>query len=215
MWTRLSVLLACAAGFLHGEFVTYELRPAQGARFALTVEKTGLMRGKKHVFVFGAYKGTLLYDPDSPEHSRVDLFVRADSAVCMDKWVSEKDLKKIQAYALNDMLAADRYPELHFSSVGAVRKDENTFEVTGMLTIRGIRKPATIIVSVSRNSGTISSLSGHSVVRLKDYGLKPPTAALGAIGTRNEMTVEFSLAPAIRPAQPLLENNKNRVNSHP
>jgi hypothetical protein len=51
------------------------------------------------------------------------------------------------------------------------------------------------MVELGRDSGRITSLSGHAVVRLKDYGLKPPTAALGTIGTKNEMTVEFSLAP--------------------
>ena len=195
MRIRLNVLLALATGFLHGEGVAYEIRPVQGARFVLMVEKTGLLSGKKHQFVFEDYKGTLHYDPDSPEHSRVDLSIRSASAVCMDKWVSQKDLKKIQAYALDDMLAAAKYPELHFSSQGAVRKGENTFEVAGMLTIRGIAKPATVMVELGRDSGKISSLSGHAVVRLKDYGLKPPTAALGMIGTKNEMTVEFSLVP--------------------
>ena len=198
MFTRLGPLLACAAGFLHAGSVAYEIRPVQGARFALTVEKTGLMSGKKHVFVFEDYRGVLLYDPDSPEQSRVDLSIQAASAVCTDKWVSQKDLKKIQAYALDDMLAAERYPELRYSSLGAVRKSETTFEVNGMLTIRGIAKPATVTVTVSTDSGKISSLSGHAVVLLKDYGLKPPTAALGTIGTKNEMRVEFSLEPAVR-----------------
>ncbi len=195
MRIRLSVLLALATGFLHGEVAAYEIRPAQGARFVLTVEKTGLLSGKKHQFVFGDYQGTLHYDPGAPEHSRVDFSIRSASAVCMDKWVSQKDLKKIQAYALDDMLAAEKYPELHFSSLGVVRKGENTFEVTGTLTIRGILKPATVMVELGRDSGRITSLSGHAVVRLKDYGLKPPTAALGTIGTKNEMTVEFSLVP--------------------
>jgi polyisoprenoid-binding protein YceI len=192
---RLSVLLAITTGLLHGEVAAYEIRPAQGARFVLTVEKTGLLRGKKHQFVFEDYRGTLHYDSDSPEHSRVDLSIRSASAVCMDKWVSQKDLKKIQAYALDDMLAAEKYPELHFSSAGVVRKGENTFEVAGTLTIRGIAKPTTVMVELGRDSSRISSLSGHAVVRLKDYGLKPPTAALGTIGTKNEMTVEFSLVP--------------------
>ena len=41
-------------------------------------------------------------------------------------------------------------------------------------------------------------MAGRAVVRLKDYALKPPSAALGTIGTKNEMTVEFLLLPSAR-----------------
>ena len=34
---------------------------------------------------------------------------------------------------------------------------------------------------------------GAATVRLTDYQLKPPSALLGAIGTKNEMTVSFTL----------------------
>ena len=34
-------------------------------------------------------------------------------------------------------------------------------------------------------------LEGTALIRLTDYGLKPPTAAPGAIGTKNEMSFHF------------------------
>jgi hypothetical protein len=37
------------------------------------------------------------------------------------------------------------------------------------------------------------SIAGSGEVKLRDYGLKPPSAALGAIGTKNEMAVSFRL----------------------
>ena len=36
---------------------------------------------------------------------------------------------------------------------------------------------------------------GKATVKLSDYKLKPVSALLGAIGTRNEMTVSFVLRP--------------------
>lgn len=192
----LTLLVACLAGFAQPETVGYNILPAPGARFTLTVEKTGLLSGKKHVFVFDAYHGVFHFDAEAPERSRVELSIQAASATCIDKWVSEKDLKKIQAYALNDMLRAGSYPELHFAAAGAVRKGAGDFEVEGTLTIRGIARPVKVTVALRESSGAISSLSGRAVVRLKDYGLKPPTAALGTIGTKNEMLVEFVLLPA-------------------
>lgn len=199
MFARLCFFLSSGA-LLLADSVVYELQPASGSRFALTVEKTGLLSGKKHLFLFERYQGTLVYDPDSPERSRVELTIDAASAVCKDTWVSEKDRRKIQTYALRDMLAVEKHPELRFTSAGVVRTGEKSFDVTGTLAIRGIQKPVAISITVERD---LASVAGKAVVRLKDYGLKPPTAALGTIGTRNEMTVEFLLLPSarMRPAQ--------------
>ena len=97
------------------------------------------------------------------------------------------------------MLAAETYPKLLFSSASVTRKGANSFDVQGMLTIRGIAKPATVSVVVHSLDERISSVAGQAIVRLKDYGLKPPSAVLGAIGTKNEMTVEFLLAPGVSP----------------
>ncbi|MCC6860310.1 MAG: YceI family protein [Bryobacterales bacterium] len=192
-----ALLLACAC-LLPAAPKAYEIRPAGGSRFALQVEKTGLMSGRKHLFLFERYHGAVFYDAASPEHSRVELTVEAASAVCRDTWVSEKDLKKIQEYALHDMLAAEKYPELRFISTGVKRKDGKSFEVEGDLTIRGIARPVNISVTAEEGADGLAAVSGRAIVRMKDYGLKPPRAALGTIGTKNEMTVEFRLPLAGR-----------------
>jgi len=190
------VLVLASASLLRAEPVIYELRPGPANRLTLTVEKTGLMSGRKHRFEFERYRGTLVYDPESPERSRVEFVAEGNSAVCKDTWVSEKDRRKIQNFALHDMMAVERYPELRFSSTGISRKGEDSFEVPGLLTIRGISKPATVVVDVKTQSGRLTSLAGQAVLRMKDYGLKPPGALLGAIGTKNEMTVDFLLVPS-------------------
>ena len=199
MLLRSSLTLAFAAVIANAASVHYEIQPTGNSRLVLTVEKTGLMSGKKHLFLFERYVGTLSYDAASPERSRVDLSIEAASAVCKDTWVSEKDRNKIQEVALRDMLAAETYPKLLFSSASVTRKGANSFDVQGMLTIRGIAKPATVSVVVHSLDERISSVAGQAIVRLKDYGLKPPSAVLGAIGTKNEMTVEFLLAPGVSP----------------
>jgi polyisoprenoid-binding protein YceI len=195
MLLGLGMLLA-PASLLVAEAAVYELRPASGSRFALMIQKTGLLSGKTHVFLFERYQGTLVYDPAFPENSRVELAIDAASAVCQDTWVSENDRKKIQDYALHDMLAVEQYRQIHFTSTGAVRTGEKSFDVPGMLTIRGLAVPVTVSVAVETHPDGLASVAGQAVVRMKDYALKPPRAAFGTIGTRNEMTVEFLLLPA-------------------
>jgi len=60
------------------------------------------------------------------------------------------------------------------------------------LTIRGIAKPATVNVAL-QEFDEVLMFRGTARVLLTDYGLKPPTALLGAIGTKNEMEFSFSL----------------------
>jgi polyisoprenoid-binding protein YceI len=167
------------------------IAPQEGDRIQLEVFKTGLMSGKKHVFLFSKYKGSLEYDAERPEHSRIDLAIQADSAQCQDTWVSAKDLRKIQEFALKDMLAAEKYPSITFKSASVAPKAADAFDVHGTLTIRGIAKPA--VVAVIRKPG--GKFEGAATVKHSDYGLKPSRAALGTIGTKDEMTVSFLLTP--------------------
>jgi hypothetical protein len=50
-----------------------------------------------------------------------------------------------------------------------------------------------VIVSLHAKSDKPLSIEGASRVRLTDFDLKPPTAALGTMGTKNEMSLRFVL----------------------
>lgn len=174
----------------------YEIRPAPDSQFALEVHKTGLMRGRKHVFVFERYRGELRFDPADPAGTHVRFVVEANSIVCTDTWVSEKDRKKILQVAMDDMLDAQRHPELVFESSG-ISGQAGRYRAAGTLTVRGITKP--VLVEVTASGSDRLHLEGNALVKLRDYGLKPPSAALGAIGTKDEMIVRFRLVAAARP----------------
>jgi polyisoprenoid-binding protein YceI len=179
-----------AAGMRAGE--SYQIVPAEGSRMELQVEKTGFLRGKKHTFLFERYEGSLQYNPEKPETSTVHIKIEARSASCKDTWVSANDLRKIQEYALKDMLAAEQHPYIEFTSTEIRSSGPGRFQANGNLTIRGIAKPSTAAVFMEPR-GTELLISGTATVRMTDYGLKPPTAALGTIGTKPEMAFAFTL----------------------
>jgi polyisoprenoid-binding protein YceI len=165
--------------------------PVPGNRFALEVEKTGpIMGGKKHLFLFERYNGILRFDPAQPENSTIQLEIEANSAVLKDDWVSAKDAKKIMNAAQMDMMDSAKYPLLKFASTAIIRKGDNAYEVRGDLTIRNVTKP--VLVTLTEKDGVCE---GKAIVKLTDFKLKPPSALLGAIGTRDEMTVSFLLRP--------------------
>ena len=168
----------------------YRIRPSSSNKLELRVAKTGLYRGKVHVFVFPVYTGTLFYDAQKPEASQVNLTISARDIKLLDTWLSEKDFKSVQEYALKDMLSADRYPDITFSSTAVRTTDSTHFEVGGTLTIRAIPKPAVLKVALNAKR-----FEGDATIRLTDYGLKPPKAVLGMIGTEDEMKFSFTLDP--------------------
>jgi len=174
------------------ETTVYEFGPSSQGRFALEVFKSGLWDGKKHLFLFASYRGTLRYDRAVPENSRVELTVETASAACQDTWVSPSDLQKVQAKAL-EMMGAAKHPQLLFTSQRIVPLGGDRFQVQGLLNIKGIPKPVSVDVRLSGQDSEVLTAKGSAQVRLQDYGLKPPGAALGLIGTKNEMNLEFVL----------------------
>ena len=192
---RCVILLAAAVWLLGAESMRYDLAPAAGAKVALEVEKTGLWSGRKHLFLFARYRGTLEYDREHPERSQVRFAVESKSVTNQDTWASEKDRQKVIQFTLTEMLAADRYPEIVFSSERIVPKGPDQAEAQGTLTIRGIAKPVVVQVKAKGELW----FEGSARFRMTDYGLKPPKAALGAIGTKDEMRLDFVLQ-GLRPA---------------
>ena len=187
-----TLLLILSGALMAGQTVEYHIRPSSESTFGLDVYKTGLWSGRKHVFFFERYNGDIQYDSERPESARVMFVVEAASMTCRDTWLKPNDRKKVLDYALNDMLAAQEYPQLRFASTRITPTSSNHFEATGNLTVRGITKPIIVNVAVTPARQKLS-LDGSAQLRLKDYGLKPPSAALGTIGTKDEMLVHFTL----------------------
>ena len=166
----------------------YTATPTAGNRFTLEVEKTGVMKGKKHVFSFPKYTGSLQYDPQSATTSKVEFTLNAASMICEDQWLKEIDVKKVLEWGLDKMIDVQKYPEIHFVSSKVEQSDAGHFQVMGSLTMRGLAHPAVVAVT---SNGLV--FDGTSTVNMKDWGMKPPTAALGAVGTKPEMLVRFHL----------------------
>jgi polyisoprenoid-binding protein YceI len=192
-----TLLLLCGAAACFGQTAVYRIAPEAGNRIGLEVYKTGLMSGKKHVFIFERYQGRLDYDAKAPEASKVELTIETSSIVLKDQWLSEKDFAKVREYAGKEMLEVAKYPQIRFVSSGVRKRADGVFEVNGGLTIKGVTKPAVVSVTMGPAEAGALRFTGKAEVKLKDYGLKPPSAALGMIGTKNEMPVEFNVTGRI------------------
>jgi polyisoprenoid-binding protein YceI len=188
----ISAALALTVTLL-AEPVAIDLRSSASSRMELSVEKTGLLAGKKHLFTFGSYAGRLQFDREAPTSSTVEFDIESSSILCQDSWLSAKDLRKVQQYAVTEMLAAASHPLIQFRSTGVRKLDPDRYAVDGILTLRNLSRQALVTVAVDQGSGAQLSFEGTVKIRLTDFGLKPPTAAFGTIGTKDEIVLRFVL----------------------
>ena len=109
-------------------------------------------------------KGTIVYDKDAPEKSKVDVSVKIDTINSfvdkltdefMDKaWFDESD-----------------YPEATFVSKKVVAEGDDTFKVTGDLTIKGVTKTVTM-------DATLNGIGTHPMNKKQAIGFDATTTIM-------------------------------------
>ena len=164
-----------------------QIKPSADSTLTFEVRKTGLMAGKTHLLLFTLFEVTVIKEPEL----RVTMTIQAASLECRDAWLKEKDREKVRRYAIDELLQASQYPVLRFES-SSVQPASHGYLLGGKLTIRNQSRPVTVnVVSEAKEGQTV--WTGGAAIRQTDFGLKPPTAALGAIGTEDEMQLSFHL----------------------
>lgn len=162
-----------------------DIGPHAGDWIRLEVSKTGLMRGKKHVFAFPSYQGSV--DAAKPSFT---LSLESGKIQLLDDWLKQSDLRKVMEFTLQDMLDAKKYPSIDYRTT-SVQRNGNEAVAQGVLRIRGIEKP----VEVKIKEVGAGIYEGSSSVDMRLFGLKPPSAALGTIGTDPMLRLQFRLSP--------------------
>lgn len=108
----------------------------------ITISYSHLGFSNPHVG-FDSFEVSLHADADNPENSNVNVLIDAKS---INSRVEEFDGH------LNDSHFFDtaNYPEITFASTGITSTGENTFDITGNLTMKGITKPVTLNATINK-----------------------------------------------------------------
>src|SRR5262249_10854917 len=89
---------------------------------------------------FSEFSGTVLFDEDHPERSSVSLTISASS---VDTGTRDRDAH----LRSDDFFAVATYPTLTFKSSRVAKTGDETYDVTGTLTIRGVAQEITLPVT--------------------------------------------------------------------
>lgn len=110
------------------------------------------------------------------------------------------DLKSWEAGLAGNMrkaMNAKKYPDIvyrldHYEGTKAEGGGFATATTSGTLTIAGVTKPVTFGMEI-RPGPQGDFVKGSYTLKMSDYGIKPPTLMLGAIKTRDPITIVFDL----------------------
>lgn len=88
---------------------------------------------------FRDFSGDVFYDPAHPERSHVNFTVQVAS-------LDARSHTRERVVLSDDFFDAQRFPTMAFTSTSVTRADENTLQVTGDITIRGVTRRITVPV---------------------------------------------------------------------
>jgi polyisoprenoid-binding protein YceI len=120
------VLLGCGVSLLHAEVRSWEIDK----------EHTNFYFSVDHIYAkvhgrFTDFKGIFLFDPDNLRESKISFEIKVNS---IDTGISKRDMHVLS----EDFLDAAKYPMITFESNSITKAGENTYNVNGKLTIKGI-----------------------------------------------------------------------------
>ena len=142
--------------------------------------------------VFGAFSGTINFDPAKPAETTVNIAIDASS---IDTKVTDRDNHLKSA----DFLDVANYPQLTFESSSIEIVDDEHAKLHGNLTIRGVTNPVTLKVEYEGQTkspwGTTNvGFSAKTKIDRKDWGLVWNVALeTGGILVGDKIEIEIDL----------------------
>jgi len=134
--------------------------------------------------------GTITVDRDNLEKSSVEATVEIDS-------LSTADPKRDGHVKSPDFFDAAKFPTATFKSKSWKKTGENTFDVTGDLTIKDVTKEAVFHVTLNgfapgmKPGSTVSGWEATTIIKKSDFGVAGPAMLAKALG--DEVTLNISI----------------------
>jgi polyisoprenoid-binding protein YceI len=161
-----ALALATVAATSFGRAATYKVDPAHSfLLFKISHFGAGYVWGR-----FDDLGGKVDLDPSATSKDSVNFTVKSAS-------VDTGNPKRDEHLKSPDFFNVRQFPEITFTSTKVERTGDNTFAVTGNLTLLGVTKPQTVTV---KELGTGKGMMGETrtgfettfTIKRSDYGMK-------------------------------------------
>lgn len=154
----------------HRDSVVYRL--SRTSRLEVKTGKAGLFgfAGHEHTIRARGFSGHVVYFPEEPTRSRVEIRIPTDSLEVMTPPDTE-EIRKVTEAMRTDVLHVDRFPEILFASHTLTAVDGG-FRMSATLTMHGQAQTVPLDVRVTIMRDTIQASSTFSV-KQTDFGITP------------------------------------------
>jgi len=168
---------------------TYTIDPAHTrigfvARHAMITKVRG---------AFNDFHGTATINGENPADSSVELTIKVAS-------IDTRNADRDQHLRTNDFLAVEEHPEITFRSTAITQTGEDTFDVTGDLTIRGVTRQVTIPLTFEGQAkdpfGNLRiGFEGQTTINRKDFGVTwNAPLETGGVLVGDKVVLEFEIS---------------------
>ncbi|WP_028850840.1 YceI family protein [Thermocrispum municipale] len=168
---------------------TYQLDPTHTrlgfvARHAMVTKVRG---------AFNEFTGTATIDGTDPSKSSASVTIKADS-------IDTRNADRDAHLRGSDFLELDKYPEITFSSTEIKQTGEDTFDVTGDLTIKGVTKQVTIPLTFEGSAldpfgNKRIGFEGSTTISRKEFGITwNATLETGGVLVGDKVVLEFEIS---------------------
>ncbi|WP_031466023.1 YceI family protein [Sciscionella sediminilitoris] len=142
---------------------------------------------------FNEFEGTARVDGENPANSSAALAIAANS-------IDTRNPDRDAHLRSNDFLAMEEYPEITFRSTEITWTEQDTFEVTGDLTIKGVTRSVTVPLSFEGQAtdpfgNSRIGFEGSTTINRKDFGITWNAALeTGGVLVSDKIVLEFELS---------------------
>ena len=142
---------------------------------------------------FNAFEGRVRVDGENPANSTVELTIKVDS-------IDTRNADRDGHLRSHDFLAMDEHPDITFRSTEIAWIDQDSFEVTGDLTIKGVTRSVTIPLSFEGQAtdpfgNSRIGFDGSTTINRTDFGVTWNAALeTGGFYVGDKIILEFEIS---------------------
>ncbi|HKX30490.1 MAG TPA: YceI family protein [Blastocatellia bacterium] len=194
-WVCLSMWLGAAT---QSKPRVYTISPNESS-FWVQVDKAGFLKafGDDHQIGVRIYSGRAVVPESGVGAGALELEIDARSLVVLDRDVSRSDRTKIYNNMHKEVLESEKYQKITFKSVSVSDLKQTgaqiySLKLNGDLSLHGVTKRIVLPVTATVSEQQLRA-EGQYRLKQSDYGIKPTSAAVGAVKVKDEVVVSFNL----------------------
>jgi polyisoprenoid-binding protein YceI len=167
----------------------------KASQFTVQAFASGLISSVAHSpkIAIRDWTGTVSFVPDSLDHAKVKVVIRAGSLEVLDE-LRESDRRELHRIMHHDVLETARYPEVVFESTNItadkLRDSLYRVNVEGRLSLHGASNTQAFTSQVAFGADTFRAHGEFSLLQT-DYGVTIASVAGGTLKLQDELKFRF------------------------